>query len=29
MKFEDTTLEKEFEKLILQYENQAKSSSNN
>lgn len=29
MKFEDTTLEKEFEKLILQYENQAKSSSSN
>ena len=29
MKFEDTTLEKEFEKLILQYENQAKSSPNN
>lgn len=29
MKFEDTELEKEFEKLILQYENQAKSSSNN
>lgn len=29
MKFEDTTLEKEFEKLILKYENQAKSSSNN
>lgn len=29
IKFEDTTLEKEFEKLILQYENQAKSSSNN
>lgn len=29
MKFEDTELEKEFKKLILQYENQAKSSSNN
>lgn len=29
MKFEDTELAKEFEKLILQYENQAKSSSNN
>lgn len=29
MKFEDTTLEKEFEKLILQYENQATSSSSN
>ena len=29
MKFEDTDLEKQFEKLILQYENQAKSSSSN